>query len=59
MKHRQAVMTKLEHIDSSLSKLRLQLNQGNRDGCYDILKVIKEQADQIRTYVESESILNK
>jgi hypothetical protein len=56
MRNREATLRKIDNIDASLNNLNLTLNQGNRDGCYEAIERIREQLDQMRTYIESEPI---
>jgi len=56
MRNREATLRKIDNIDASLNNLNLTLNQGNRDGCYEAIERIREQLDQMRTYIESEHI---
>ena len=55
MKHQAATLQKLEQMESNLSKIHLHLNRGNRDECYLIIDSLKEQIEQIKSYVENES----
>jgi hypothetical protein len=54
MKNREPVLRKLDTIESKMSKLWLALNQGNRDGCYQILEEMKETVEQTKGYIASE-----
>jgi hypothetical protein len=56
MRNRDAVLKKLDSIDSNLNKLNAFLNQGRREDCYQTTNDIREQIDQIRTYIETDSI---
>ena len=56
MKNRNAVMRKLEGIESNISKINFNLNQSNREECYSLVEEIKEQLDQVKLYIESEPI---
>lgn len=56
MKNREPVLRKLDTIESKINKLQLALNQGDREGCYQILDEMKEVIDQTKGYIESESI---
>lgn len=57
MKHREAVLRKLGNIESNLSKINFNLNQGDRNSAREHIDVIREQLDQIKLYIESEPIL--
>lgn len=56
MRNREPVLRKLEHIESNLNKLGLYLNRGDRDSCFEISEDIREQIEQIKTYIETERI---
>lgn len=57
MKHRDATLKKLDSIDSNLNKLTMFLNRGDRDSCFETIKDINEQLEQIKTYIETEPIM--
>ena len=57
MKHREPVLRKLDSVESNLSKLNFFLNQGNRDGAFELINAIREQLDQIKGYIENEPIV--
>tara|TARA_R110000868_G_scaffold24409_1_gene96441 strand:+ start:1048 stop:1245 length:198 start_codon:yes stop_codon:yes gene_type:complete len=57
MKHREPVLRKLDSVESNLSKLNFSLNQGNRDGAFELINAIREQLDQIKGYIENEPIV--
>lgn len=54
MRNRESSLRKIDSIDANLNKMLLSLNQGNREECYKTVDNIREQLDQLRTYVESE-----
>jgi len=56
MRNREATLRKIDSIDSNLNKMILLLNQGDRQACYELTESIREQLDQLRTYIESEPI---
>jgi hypothetical protein len=56
MRNRESSLRKIDSIDSNLNNLILTLNQGNRDACYEAVEKLREQLDQLRTYIESEPI---
>lgn len=56
MRNREATLRKIDSIDSGLNKMTLILNQGDREACYETINAIREQLDQLRTYIESEPI---
>jgi len=58
MRNRESSLRKIDSIDSGLNNLILTLNQGNREGCYEAVEKLREQLDQLRTYIESEPINN-
>ena len=57
MKHREPVLRKLDSIESNLSKLNFSLNQGNREGAFELITNIRERLDQIKGYIENEPIV--
>ena len=57
MKHREPVLRKLDSIEFNLNKLNFTLNQGNRDGVFELMDAIREQVDQIKGYIENEPIM--
>ena len=56
MKYRDAILKKLDNVDSSLNRLNLTLNQGDRDGSYIVIETLREQIEQIKGYVEAEGM---
>ena len=56
MRNREATLRKIDSIDSGLNKMILTLNQGDREACYEAINSLREQLDQLRTYIESEPI---
>ena len=56
MKYRDAILKKLDNVDSSLNRLNLTLNQGDRDGSYKVIETLREQIEQIKGYVEAEGM---
>ena len=56
MRNREAMLKKLESLESNMNKLGFALNQGNRDLYMETLDKIMEQISQLKTYVESEPI---
>jgi t-SNARE complex subunit (syntaxin) len=56
MKHREAVLKKLDSMDSNLNKLNMTLNQGDRQTAYELTESLREQIEQIKGYIENESI---
>jgi hypothetical protein len=59
MKNREAILRKLDQIESNLTKTIFGLNSGNRPMCYEIIEQIKDQLEQCKLYIESEPIYNK
>lgn len=57
MRNREATLRKIDSIDSNLNKMILLLNQGDRQACYEQVDSLREQLDQLRTYIESEPIV--
>ena len=56
MRNREATLRKLDNIESSLAKLNMAINIGNRDLCYEIIEQTKVQIEQCKLYIESEPI---
>jgi hypothetical protein len=56
MRNRESSLRKIDSIDSNLNTMILTLNQGNREECYRVVEALREQLDQLRTYIESEPI---
>jgi hypothetical protein len=56
MRNREPSLRKIDSIDSNLNTMILTLNQGNREECYRVVEALREQLDQLRTYIESEPI---
>lgn len=56
MRNRDAILRKLDSVESNLNKTTTFLNQGNRNQCYETLNSIREQIEQIRGYIDSEPI---
>jgi len=56
MRNREATLRKIDSIDSNLNKMILLLNQGDRGPCYELVDSLREQLDQLRTYIESEPV---
>ena len=56
MRNREATLRKIDSLDSNLNKMILLLNLGDRQACYELIESLREQLDQLRTYIESEPI---
>jgi hypothetical protein len=56
MRNREATLRKLDSIESNLNRVVLTLNQGDREGCYEVINLLREQVEQIKMYIESEPI---
>lgn len=56
MRNRDAVIRKIENVESSLNKIVMLLNRGDREMCYEMIEGIREQLAQLSTYIESEPI---
>lgn len=56
MRNREAILRKLENIESNLTKLHFSVKQGNRELYDDTFGNIQEQISQIKLYIESEPI---
>jgi prephenate dehydrogenase len=56
MRNREAALKKIDQIDSSLNKLIGQLKRGDEQGFNESVENMREQIDQLRTYIETERI---
>lgn len=56
MRNREATLRKLDSVESNLNKMLHTLNQGDREAAYETIDLIREQVEQLKMYVESESI---
>ena len=56
MKNREAVLKKLDGIESNMNKLNFTLNRGDREASYEIVEATREILEQLKMYVESEPI---
>lgn len=56
MRNREAVLRKLDGIESNMNKLNFTLNRGNREASYEIVEEVREQVSQLKMYVETEPI---
>ena len=56
MRNREAVLRKLDGIESNMNKLNFTLNIGDREASYEIVEATREILDQLKMYVESEPI---
>jgi hypothetical protein len=56
MRNREAVLRKLDSIESNLNRMILTLNQGDRNACYEVVETLREQVEQIKTYIETDQI---
>lgn len=54
MRNREAVLRKLDSLESNLNKMNLFLSQGNREQCHETVNIIREQVEQLKTYIEIE-----
>jgi hypothetical protein len=59
MRNREATLRKLDQIESSLTKINMALNMGNREMCYEIVEEAKLQIEQCKLYIESEPIIGQ
>ena len=59
MRNREATLRKLDQIESSLTKINMALNMGNREMCYEIVEEAKLQIEQCKLYIESEPIVGQ
>lgn len=56
MRNREAVLRKLDGIESNMNKLNFTLNRGDREVSYEIVEATREILNQLKVYVESEPI---
>ena len=56
MKNREAVLRKIDQIDTSLNKLLNLLRRGDEQGFNEAVGNMREQIDQLRTYIDIEPI---
>lgn len=59
MRNREAILKKLDSVESNLNKILSYLNQGNREACYETVDSIREQIEQLKLYIESEPIIGE
>lgn len=57
MRNREATLRKLDSVESNLTKMGFTLNQGDRDACYELIEVLREQVEQIKLYINAEPIM--
>jgi hypothetical protein len=58
MRNREATLRKLDSVESNLNRMTMTLNQGDREGCYEVINLLREQVEQLKMYIESEPIAN-
>jgi septation ring formation regulator EzrA len=56
MRNREAVLRKMDSVESNLTKLSFTLNQGDRNSSHEIIENIREQVEQLKLYIESEPL---
>ena len=56
MRNREAALKKIDQIDSSLNKLLTLLRRNDEQGFNEAVENMREQIDQLRTYIETERI---
>jgi len=56
MRNREAALKKIDQIDSSLNKLLTSLKRNDEQGFIQTVDNMREQIDQLRTYIETERI---
>ena len=54
MRNREAVLRKMDSVESNLTKLTFTLNQGDRNASREVIESIREQIEQLKLYIESE-----
>lgn len=56
MRNREASLRKIDQIDTSINKLSNYVRRNDEQGFNETLENIREQIDQLRTYIDSEPI---
>ena len=56
MRNREAVLRKMDSVESNLTKITFTLNQGDRNASHEIIENIREQIEQLKLYIESEPL---
>lgn len=56
MRNREAVLRKMDSVESNLTKLTFTLNQGDRNASREVIESIREQIEQLKLYIESEPL---
>lgn len=56
MRNREAIMKKIDSLETNVNKLNFALNKGDRELYNETFEKLMEQISQLRTYVESEPI---
>jgi hypothetical protein len=56
MKNRDSALRKIDQIDTSLNKLISQLKRNDEQGFIETVDNMREQIDQLRTYIDTEPI---
>jgi hypothetical protein len=56
MRNREAILRKLDGIESNMNKLNFTLNRGDRETSYEIVEKVREIISQLKIYIESEPI---
>jgi prephenate dehydrogenase len=56
MRNRDAILKKIESIESNLNKLNFSLNHGDINLYNETIEKLFDQTSQIRTWIESEPI---
>ena len=56
MRNREAVLRKMDSVESNLTKMTFTLNQGDRNASQEIIENIREQIEQLKLYIESEPL---
>ncbi len=57
MRNREAIMKKIDSLETNVNKLNFALNKGDRELYNETFDKLMEQISQLRTYVESEPIV--
>ena len=57
MRNREAILRKVDQIDSTISKITFYISRGDKESYENSVELLREQLSQLRTYVESEPII--
>jgi len=57
MRNREAILRKVDQIDSTINKITFYISRGDKESYENTVGLLREQLDQLKTYVESEPII--